>query len=175
MGIFLLLATVGFVTVTAFGQGDSANLSGVRAYLKIDERLSTSGQIKLEEIGAIKDAGFDVVVNLAPADEDRNQLEGYHVVKQGMTYVHIPVSWENPRLEDLRMFFDVMDANRSRKVYVHCFANMRVSVFVFLYRTLRQHVPEDEALADLRKIWNPDEQPQWATLMSEARREFSRE
>ena len=83
-------------------------------------------------------AGFDVVVNLAPARWERNFEEGFRVTQAGMTYIQIPVDWQDPSLRDLELFFDVMEANEDRNVYVHCFANMRVSVFVYLYRTLRK-------------------------------------
>lgn len=88
-------------------------------------------------------ADFDVVVNLVPARRDRNFEAGFRVVEQGMAYVHIPVDWQDPSPRDLQLFFDVMDANRDRKVFAHCFANMRVSVFVYLYRTLRLGEPKE--------------------------------
>lgn len=137
-------------------------LKETRAFLQISDRLATSGQIEYERIKDIKDAGFDVVVNLAPAHEERNISEGFLVTKHRMTYVQIPVDWEQPSLRDLELFFDVMEANRDRKVYVHCFANMRVSVFVYLYRTLKLGEPEGSARRDLEAIWDPASRPQWA-------------
>ena len=62
-------------------------------------------------------------------------------------------------MRDLELFFDVMDANEDRDVYVHCFANMRVSVFVYLYRTLRKGVPDAEAWQDVLKSLGPAKQP----------------
>lgn len=147
---------------------DDAKLQDIRAFLRIDEGLATSGQIQYEEIPAIKDAGFDVVVNLAPARQERNGEEGFRVTETGMTYVQIPVDWENPSRRDLKLFFDVMNANRDRKVYVHCFANMRVSVFVYLYRTQVLGVSKDAARADLVKIWDPATEPQWERFIEQA-------
>ena len=84
------------------------NLADVRAYLRISDRLGTAGQITDSEVLAVKQAGYEVVVNLGPAREERNLLEGYLVTQQGMTYVHIPVSWEEPSQRDLQLFMDVM-------------------------------------------------------------------
>jgi hypothetical protein len=70
------------------------------------------------------------------------------------------------------MFFDVMDANTDRNVFVHCNANMRVSVFVYLYRTLKLGVSEEMARQDLRKIWDPNTVPQWAAFIAEATRKY---
>lgn len=167
-----LLIVFFFVAIEpqAVAQETDAGLAGARAYLRISEYLGTAGQITYDEIEAVKKAGFDIVVNLAPADEERNQLEGYLVTKQGMAYVQIPVSWEEPSQRDLQLFFDVMKANEDRQVFVHCFANMRVSAFVYLYRTLLLGEPEDRARADLAKIWDPAIQPQWAAFIEEARK-----
>ena len=152
--------------------GDAeASLEDITNYLKISDHLSTSGQIAYDQVAAIKEAGFEVVVNLAPARDDVNGLEGYLVVEQGMAYVHIPVSWQAPSQRDLQLFFDVMQANRDRKVYVHCFANMRVSAFVYLYRTLKEGLSEEEARADLEKIWMPERQEQWAAFIETAQAE----
>ena len=158
------------VPMTAAAQTD-AGLADARAYLRISDQLGTAGQITYDEVPAVKAAGYDVVVNLAPAHEERNALEGFHVTQEGMTYVQIPVSWQEPSQRDLQLFFDVMKANADRSVLVHCFANMRASAFVYLYRTLHDGVPEDVALADMAEIWDPATQPQWAAFIAEAQRQ----
>ena len=167
--LLIVLVSV-FMEPQAIAQGTDAELAGARAYLRISERVGTAGQITYDEIEAVKKAGFDIVINLAPADEERNQLEGYLVAEQGMAYVQIPVSWEEPSQRDLQLFFDVMKANKDRNVFVHCFANMRVSAFVYLYRTLLLGEAENVARADLAKIWDPATQPQWVAFIEEARK-----
>ena len=167
--LLIVLVSV-FMEPQAIAQGTDAELAGARAYLRISERVGTAGQITYDEIEAVKKAGFDIVINLAPADEERNQLEGYLVTEQGMAYVQIPVSWEEPSQRDLQLFFDVMKANKDRNVFVHGFANMRVSAFVYLYRTLLLGEAENVARADLAKIWDPATQPQWVAFIEEARK-----
>ena len=167
--LLIVLVSV-FMEPQAIAQGTDAELAGARAYLRISERVGTAGQITYDEIEAVKKAVFDIVINLAPADEERNQLEGYLVTEQGMAYVQIPVSWEEPSQRDLQLFFDVMKANKDRNVFVHCFANMRVSAFVYLYRTLLLGEAENVARADLAKIWDPATQPQWVAFIEEARK-----
>jgi len=146
-----------------------ADLSHIRAFLEIDDRLATSGQIAYDDIASLKAAGYELVINLATADKDRNGEEGFRVVEQGMAYVHIPVSWEAPAQRDLALFFDILAQNRDRKVFVHCFANMRVSTFVYLYRTLKEGVSEEEARTDLVAIWDPASLEQWKTFVDQAR------
>jgi uncharacterized protein (TIGR01244 family) len=167
----LTLVLAGACFVSAFPQvvETSDKLDEIRAYRRISDQMATSGQIAYQQIPTIKAEGFEVVVNLAPADERRNGSEGFLVVKEGMSYVHIPVSWKDPSLRDLDLFFDVMEANKDRKVFVHCFANMRVSVFIYLYRTIQLGESEELARRDLRAIWDPAEQEQWVKFIEAAR------
>ena len=168
---FILLLCITLPSV-AFAQAQSTKpmLEDIQAYVEISDDLSTSGQIGYDQIDMLKEAGFEVVINLAVADEERNGREGFLVTQAGMTYIQIPVSWKNPSQRDLQLFFDVMNANKDRKVYVHCFANMRVSAFVYLYRTLQLDVSEEKAKEDLAKIWDPYSLDQWANFMDTAQK-----
>ena len=143
-------------------------LETVRNFQQVSERMASAGQIGYDQIPLLKEEGYQVVVNLAVADPERNGEEGFRVAREGLTYVHIPVEWEAPRLEDLELFFDVMEANRDRKVFVHCFANMRASAFVYLWRTLVEGVPEAEARATMNEVWDPGELEQWGELIRTA-------
>lgn len=145
------------------------DLATIRNFVKISDQLATSGQVAYDQIASIKSAGYEVVVNLAPASVTMNELEGFLVAEQGMTYVQIPVSWTEPSLKDLKQFFSVMKANEDRKVFVHCFANMRASAFTYLYRTLVAGESEDAALADMNAVWDPNELDQWAGLIATAK------
>jgi protein tyrosine phosphatase (PTP) superfamily phosphohydrolase (DUF442 family) len=173
--LLFLVALLGMMTgaglVTA--QEAPAALTTIRNYMGISDRLTTAGQIAYDQIPLLREEGYDVVVNLATASRERNSLEGFHVTASGMTYIHIPVDWEQPRLSDLSMFFDVMEANEGRKVFVHCFANMRASAFVYMYRTMVEGVAEEDALGAMNEVWDPAEVRQWGDLIERARTEFS--
>jgi protein tyrosine phosphatase (PTP) superfamily phosphohydrolase (DUF442 family) len=124
----------------------------------LDERLGTSGQPTVEQFPNIRQAGFDVVINLAlPTSDNAIPNEGSIVTGLGMAYVHIPVNFQKPASEDFRAFCQMMDAFEDRNVFVHCAANMRVSSFIFLYRVLRKGVDQSRAEQDLCAIWEPDE------------------
>ena len=172
---FVLVAFLAVVTGAGPAraqQAPAADLTTIRNYVEISDRLTTAGQIAYDQIPQLREQGYDVVVNLATASRERNSLEGFHVTESGMTYIHIPVVWEQPRLSDLSMFFDVMEANQGRKVFVHCFANMRASAFVYMYRTLVEGVSDDDALGHMSEVWDPAEVRQWADLIERARTEF---
>ena len=169
--VALLAVMTGAELVTA--QEVPAALTTIRNYVEVSDRLTTAGQIAYDQIPLLSEQGYDVVVNLATASRERNSLEGFHVTETGMTYVHIPVDWEQPRLSDLSMFFDVMEANEGRKVFVHCFANMRASAFVYMYRTLVEGVLDEDAIGHMSEVWDPAEVRQWGDLIERARTEFS--
>jgi hypothetical protein len=66
------------------------------------------------------------------------------------------VQFQAPAAADFDLFCGLMRACENRRTFVHCAANKRVSAFVYLYRVLRQGVPEEQASQDMRAIWNPD-------------------
>ena len=154
-------------------QSSPAPLETVRNFQVVSSQLASSGQIGYDQIPLIREQGYEVVINLAIADQERNGEEGFRVAQEGLTYVHIPVDWERPLLSDVEMFFDVMQANADRKVYVHCFANMRASAFVYLYRTLVEGVDESTALGTMSEVWDPGELRQWADLIERAKAEYT--
>jgi len=131
-------------------------LNHIRNFLRIDERLATSGMPQPDDFAALRQAGFDVVINLAlPTSDNALPNEGELVSAQGMTYVHIPVKFDAPQRADFDRFTAMMDACARQRVFVHCAANMRVSAFVFLHR-LRHGADRAAAESDLQKIWQPD-------------------
>jgi protein tyrosine phosphatase (PTP) superfamily phosphohydrolase (DUF442 family) len=135
-------------------------LTDIYNFRLINEHLGTAGQPSEEQFAAIRQAGFDAVVNLAmPTSDNALPNEGSIVSSLGMTYVHIPVNFAAPAESDFAAFSRVLDAFSNRRVFVHCAANMRVSAFVFLYRVLRMGVAVEEARQDLEAIWEPD--PVW--------------
>jgi len=133
-----------------------STLTHIRNFLRIDDGLATSGMPQPDDFAALRQAGFDVVINLAlPTSDNALPNEAELVFAQGMTYVHIPVKFDAPQPADFERFTRVMDAWAGQRMFVHCAANMRVSVFVFLHR-LRHGADRAAAESDLKKIWQPD-------------------
>lgn len=138
-------------------QSEQTELTNIYNFLPIEEGWATAGQPTAEQFAAIKAAGYEVIINLAMPDSrhavaDEDKLVAAH----GLTYLAIPVVWEEPTAENLADFFAAMDANQEKKRFVHCIANMRVSAFTFLYRVIVQGVPIDEARQTMQQIWEPN-------------------
>jgi protein tyrosine phosphatase (PTP) superfamily phosphohydrolase (DUF442 family) len=139
-------------------------------YLRIGDRLSTSGQPRAEDFQAIAADGFRTVINLAlPTSEHALPNEGALVTGLGMNYIHIPVVWEAPRVDQFRMFMHLMQQHETEQTWVHCIANMRVSCFLYLYHAGCKGMAEAEARALMNRIWDPDRFPQWKQFITDVR------
>lgn len=173
--LIALLAAASEVESVNAQQASPADLTTILNYRGISDHLTTAGQIEYDQVPLLREEGYQVVINLATANEERNALEGFHVTSSGMTYIQIPVEFETPQLSDVQQFFDAMEANKDRKLFVHCIANFRASAFVYLYRTLVEGVSDEEARADMDAVWDPSGSPRfapWAELIERAQREF---
>jgi uncharacterized protein (TIGR01244 family) len=135
------------------------HIQDIHRFVPIDDRLATAGQPKEAGFAVIAAAGFEVVINLALHDDPRYSLadEPGAVAAVGMRYVHLPVQFKAPQINDLQAFFGAMDANADRKLFVHCASNYRVPVFLALYRIQRQGWSAEAAFAKMREVWEPDE------------------
>ncbi len=116
---------------------------------------------------AIKAAGYQIVVNLAPSDSTNAIPHEKDIVESlGMTYIHIPVPWTKPTSGHLDQFFPIITENAEIPVFVHCAKNMRVSAFMYLYRRVHDRLSDQQAKSDLHKIWIPNET--WQAFIQEA-------
>lgn len=151
---------------------EAENLGEIYNLRLAGKMLATAGQPSEEELAAVARAGYEVVINLALHDDPRYSLPDERVLVEslGMSYIHIPVVFSHPTLEDLAIFFDAMESNTGKRIFLHCAANMRVSTFLGLFRTIRLNWDQDRAFALMREIWTPD--PIWTEFIEEALNKF---
>lgn len=136
-------------------------------YCQITEGVGTSGQPSREQLADIAQEGYEVVVNLAMHDSEKAiPDEGSIVAGLGMSYFHIPVPFERPTADHLRVFCGVMSVLEGRKVWVHCAVNARVSAFMFHYLTKVRGVSEEEATAPFLRDWRPLMDEAWRSFMA---------
>ncbi|MHB1589193.1 MAG: protein tyrosine phosphatase family protein [Metallibacterium scheffleri] len=142
-------------------------LARIYNYRSCAPDLDTSGQPDEDELATIAAAGFDLIINLGLHDAEYALADEAGSVRAlGMDYVHVLVAFDAPAPRDLRRYFEVMDAHPGRRIWVHCAANKRASVFVGLWLHLRRGLPRDAAFAVQRDIWQPD--ATWARFMVDA-------
>ena len=105
----------------------------------------------------IQSLGVGHVVNLGlHTHEKALPDEAASVAALGMTYIHIPVDFQNPTQADFDRFCAVMGELKDVPVHVHCIANFRVSAFLYRYRRDVLEMEEAGIRADLDKLWQPE-------------------
>jgi protein tyrosine phosphatase (PTP) superfamily phosphohydrolase (DUF442 family) len=136
---------------------------------RVFDWLWTSGQLSAQDIAQLPALGVRNVINLAlPSSTYALKGEAELVTGLGLNYIHLPVTWETPELAQLRKFFVILGSLQQEATWVHCARNMRVSVFVFLYRRLCLGESVDAASHPLREVWEPN--PAWQDFIREALR-----
>lgn len=136
-------------------------------YVQISTMIATSGQLTREQIKYVSNQGYTTIVNLAPhTAQDAMPDEGKIVASNFMTYINIPVLYEDPQLDQLKMFSAVMATLAEQKVWVHCAKNTRVAAFMYLYQRYEQGLSHEQALSEMFKKWTPDQT--WLEFFDEA-------
>lgn len=133
------------------------DLKRIYNYKRLSDDIATAGQPTDRELMSVVLAGFDVIINLDVSNAECDIADEKEIVESlGLAYVHIPVDRDRPTSKDLDDFFQALTAFRGNKIFIHCAANKRASVFMALYRILNLGWPRDVALADVYDIWEPD-------------------
>ena len=143
----------------------SSNLKKIFNYYKVPDLFETSGQPNNKQLNSIANGGYEAVINLAP----NTTIEGRIINEEGIlksnniTYIHIPVDFNNPLDEDFNKFVAALEQNKHKKIWVHCAANMRVSAFVFKYRRDVLGLSPKNIEEDLEAIWVPNKT--WSSFL----------
>src|SRR6516164_7227745 len=131
---------------------------------RLDDRVTTSGQPTEPQLADIYALGVRHIINLGlHTHEKALPDEAASVSRLGMTYIHIPVDFQNPTDDDFDEFRAVMEQLKEVPVHVHCIANYRVSAFFYRYRRDVLGMDETQARADMEQVWQPH--GVWATFV----------
>ena len=124
---------------------------------RLDDRVTTSGQPTESQLSDIHALGVRHVINLGlHTHEKALPDEAASVSRLGMTYLHIPVDFQNPTDRDFAQFCAVMEQLKEVPVHVHCIANYRVSAFFYRYRRDVLGMDDETARAEMEAIWHPE-------------------
>jgi protein tyrosine phosphatase (PTP) superfamily phosphohydrolase (DUF442 family) len=135
-------------------------LGDIFNFLELSKKIATAGQPTESQLLSVKTAGYRSIVNLAPGTNENALPNEKEIVESlEIEYIHIPVKFDRPTIEDFDRFCDVIQSRSDRSVFIHCAANLRVSSFMYLYRRIYQGVLEETAQIELAKIWTPN--PIW--------------
>ena len=124
---------------------------------RLDARVTTSGQPTEQQLADIQALGVRHIINLGlHSHEKALPDEAASVGRLGMTYIHIPVDFQNPTDSDFAEFCAAMEQLNEVPVHVHCIANYRVSAFFCRYRRDVLGMDEAEARAAMEQVWKPE-------------------
>ena len=139
-------------------------MSEILNYIKINELISTSGQPSIEQFKEIANNEYEVVINLALHNAS-NAIENEDkiVTDLNMAYFHIPVDFENPKISDLKLFLNLLQALGANKIWVHCALNYRVSAFMYVYHKYILKTSFEQIDLSIFEIWNPS--AKWQEIM----------
>lgn len=132
-------------------------VSDIDNYRQYSPYFSSSGQPNASQLKAVYKAGFKRVIYIAFSDNKTAIESEDRVVKSlGMDYIHIPVDFDRPTIEDFGDFASVLNRDKNVRTLLHCQINLRASTFSFLYRVIYDGVSMSQAKSDLDDIWQPD-------------------
>ncbi len=92
--------------------------------------------------------------------------EAATVAALGMSYIQIPVDFQNPTESDFAAFCAALEQTGEAPTHVHCIANYRVSAFFYRYRVNVIGMDPAVAREDLEAIWRPD--AQWMAFVKQS-------
>lgn len=164
---FVALLVLWLAAVPVFAQESSeAPVDSILNWRVISSDLYTAGQPGPQHMAALKAQGIDTIVSLATPSE-ANVREANLAASLGMSFVSIPFGDDGPTPDDVEWFKDVMQAQEGKTVLVHCNTNRRAGVFTFLYRVLVEGVDPEEAMADVKTVFDPAQSATWSGLIEQ--------
>ena len=141
-------------------------MSTVYNFHKVSDLIACAGQPKEGQLAGIAEDGYKVVINLGLADGSYAlKDEAASIIKLGIIYHHIPVLFDAPQLEELKLFINLLNKYKKDRALVHCAANYRASAFVGLYLYYTGQVDETEMEDFVEQIWKPNQI--WREFMEE--------
>ena len=161
-----LAAPATAATQQADQQGAIMSVESAYNFVKVDDRISTSGLLTEDQLAALSPAGYEAVINLLPSNSQYAIKQEQEIVeKQGVLYRYFPVDFSNPTASDYAAFESAFEEFNDKKVIVHCAANFRASAFFSIYAY--QHLGWSREQVDkfIATIWDPAEYPAWQAFI----------
>ena len=124
----------------------------IRNFLRVNEDFCTGGQPRPEHLEKLKSEGVKAIINLRQASEHRAAEEEAKAKEQGLRYFNIPVSFGDPKEEQVTEFLKITDDPKNRPAFIHCAAGIRVGAFWMIRRVLRDGWTIEAAEEEAKKV-----------------------
>jgi protein tyrosine phosphatase (PTP) superfamily phosphohydrolase (DUF442 family) len=142
-------------------------MSAIYNFRRVSDKLACAGQPREDQLATVASEGYTVIINLG-LSEGKYALndEASSVKELGLTYHHIPVVFDSPQFSELESFITLMNQHAGEKIFVHCAANYRASVFTGLYLFDADKLDEQGMREFIEELWQPD--PVWELFIEES-------
>jgi uncharacterized protein (TIGR01244 family) len=135
---------------------DVLDLPEILNWRRFNNCISLSGQPTEAQLSQIKELGVTHIINLGPhTNKGALPDEAGTVAKLGMSYVYIPVDFENPTTADFVVFCKAIENTEGKPVHVHCIYNARVSAFFYRFAQSGKGGSVEDTFALMDSIWRP--------------------
>ena len=119
--------------------------------------LAAGGQPTTEHLSDLKEAKFDVIINLSPFSTRNALHEEAAIVEQlKMEYAHIPVDCTNLQPFHYLIFKGILNGFEGKNIFVHCGGNIKSSNLIHMYQVLENGMDENKSLQSLLQIQKPE-------------------
>lgn len=133
--------------------------------MQLTANFGTAGQPTADQFPIIADNEYRHVINIGMPDHPQALAnEGELVSALGMNYIHIPVPFDDPGPQQLRLFCKILSAIRDDRVFIHCIMNYRVSAFMYHYLGKVENRSETDARSAMLQKWQMNSV--WEEVMS---------
>lgn len=112
----------------------------------------SAGRLKPEDIGRLKDAGIEHVIDLTPDAETPDFNEAHAVRSADVEYSNLPVRGAADLTRENVLAFDQLMRKAKRPVLVHCASGNRVGAMAALRSAWVDGKSEEDAIA-IGKAW----------------------
>ena len=112
----------------------------------------SAGRLKPEDIGRLKDAGIEHVIDLTPDAETPDFDEANAVRSAGIDYSNLPIGGAADLTRENVIAFDQLLRDAERPVLVHCASGNRVGAMAALRAAWIESRSEEDAIA-IGKSW----------------------
>lgn len=99
-------------------------------YNRASDRLATAGELTPADIEQLWGMGFDVVIDVRPAEPEVIARERELVVAQGLAYHHLPYTDDGVAAADLAAFNALLADPRELRILIHCKRGSRAGAFL---------------------------------------------
>jgi uncharacterized protein (TIGR01244 family) len=112
---------------------------GITNYTKVDAVVACGGATEAGALEALKNDGFQAVINLREATEAGANIEENAAKAKalGLNYIHLPLNGQSPQAKTVDDFLSAVSNTANHPVFIHCGSANRVGAVWLIKRVLK--------------------------------------